>query len=341
MNFSRRRFLDFLFNLAENIGLFSFLRYLNRNKLTVLNYHRVDNPDDSGFVSFKPNVSSNPAQFSKQMDYVKRHYSVITSAQLVRWLYGQDKLPSNPLLITFDDGYLDNLTNAYPVLAERELPAVIFLATEYIGKDKPFYWDYLAYLFVHTKKTSLEMPRFGDFSLLENYEREVALQEIIDILKSIPEKEKVSYLREISEKLEVSIPSDAFSNLHLNWDQVRKMRNIIEFGSHTASHPIMTRIDYSVAQNEIRNSLHKIEQEITVAPITFAYPNGHETDYSPEIIEMLKDAGVKAAFTLLPGLNRLKDVREKPYEIHRIFLLHTDSFPRFIAKISGLDRWIN
>jgi peptidoglycan/xylan/chitin deacetylase (PgdA/CDA1 family) len=341
MNFSRRRFLDFLFNLAENIGLFSFLRYLNRNKLTVLNYHRVDNPNDPGFVTFKPNVSSTMVQFSKQMDYVKKHYSVITSAQLVRWLYGNYKLPSNPLLITFDDGYLDNLTNAYPVLAERELPAVIFLATEYMGSDKPLYWDYLSYLFIHTEKKSLEMPGFGEFSLLEYHDREIALQEIIDILKSIPETEKADYLREISEKLEVSIPFGAFSNLHLNWDQIRKMRNLIEFGSHTASHPIMTRIDHSVVQKEIHDSLRKIEQEINEAPIIFAYPNGHETDYSPEIIEMLKDAGVKAAFTLLPGLNRLKDVREKPYEIRRVFLLHTDSFPRFIAKISGLDRWIN
>jgi peptidoglycan/xylan/chitin deacetylase (PgdA/CDA1 family) len=341
MKLRRRKLLDFLLQLLHNAGFFSVMRLFNRDKLTVLNYHRVDDPARHSFEAFRPNFSATPAQFARQMDYVKRHYSAITCERLVGWLHGMTELPANPLLITFDDGYLDNLTYAYPVLKERKLPAVIFLTTDHIGKNIPFYWDYVAYVFAHTQKTSMELPLIGKSSWSTVFEREKVMGSWLEELKRISNKDRLRHLAKIAEILDVPVPPDVFSGSHLNWDHIRAMSPDIEFGAHTASHPILTRISTSEAAYEVETSLRRIEDEIGVRVSTFAYPNGHESDYSPEVIEMLKKSGVKIAFTLLPGLNRLDTIRKKPHEIHRIFLLHTDSFSRFVAKISGLDRWVN
>ena len=66
---------------------------------------------------------------------------------LAHWLEGTGTFPPRPALITFDDGYRDNAEIAWPILRERGVPAVIFLATDYIGTGRAFLWDFAAYCF--------------------------------------------------------------------------------------------------------------------------------------------------------------------------------------------------
>ena len=84
----------------------------------------------------------------------------------------------------------------------------------------------------------------------------------------------------------------------------------------------------------------RIEREIGKPVIAFAYPNGMSADFSPNVIETLRQTGIELAFTLLPGPTRFGTVKKNPLAIRRIFLICTDSFPRFTAKLLGLNRWI-
>src|SRR5512138_490244 len=78
------------------------------HRLTVLAYHRINNVNAPDFVGLKANVSASPEQFAQQMDYVARTFNVIDLAVLRDHVVDGKPLPSRPLLITFDDGYLDN-----------------------------------------------------------------------------------------------------------------------------------------------------------------------------------------------------------------------------------------
>ena len=91
--------------------LFDAVQHLFPNVLTVLNYHRIDNPFRAGFDTLKINVSATPDDFARQMDYVKGHYNVINCEHLVLYLRGEKDLPPHAAVITFDDGYYDNLFN--------------------------------------------------------------------------------------------------------------------------------------------------------------------------------------------------------------------------------------
>src|SRR5512138_2923395 len=91
-------------DLALETGLIRAGRGLWAKSLTVVNYHRIDNPQRADFDSFIPNVSATPAEFNRQMDYLAKWFNVVSLQDVVEWLDGQRELPPYAALITFDDG---------------------------------------------------------------------------------------------------------------------------------------------------------------------------------------------------------------------------------------------
>lgn len=336
----RSKLKESLFAFAFHSGLVRFGRRFNKNSLTVLNYHRIDDPDRADFDSFKPNVSARPEDFDSQMYYVARWFNVISTRQLVDWLHGGKPLPPYAALITFDDGYLDNFTNAYPILRKYNFPAIIFLTSNHIESDLPFYWDLVAYCFHHTKRNSIQFP---DGTIVEWNGRSEAEQtsgNLISNLKSLNEDEKRAWVTHLPDMLEVKIPEGFFRSLMMSWNQVREMhQNGIEFGGHTMNHPILTRVPLERAQDEISGSKARVEKELGKETLGFAYPNGLENDYNTDIQRVTKNAGICAAFTLLNGPSSLSEIQREPLAIRRIFISHKHTLPQFAALVSWVNRY--
>jgi peptidoglycan/xylan/chitin deacetylase (PgdA/CDA1 family) len=326
-------------NLLQKAGVFEIAHQLSPNFLTVLNYHRIDDPFRSGFDTFCSNVSATPADFANQMDYVANRYNVISGVELADCVKKRRKLPPHAAMITFDDGYYDNYSNAYPILKARNLPAIIFLATDYIGEQKPFYWDLIAYGFHHTKKTQADFPQLGLQSWVDDNSRNKAMQNWIAVLKRLTETEKQALVEKLPGILDVSVPADAFANLMMSWPHARELsENGIEMGGHTASHPILTRISPDDASAELVRSKQRIEEAIGKRALSFAYPNGQSEDFNADLMDRVRDVGFDIAFTLLSGPTRYSTVMKDPFAIRRIFLTYKDSFPRFVAKLTGFGR---
>ena len=86
-------------------------------------------------------LSTTPQLFAWQMRFLKEHYTVISPEQLTNVMTNGATLPCNAVLVTFDDGYGDVYENAYPILKDMGLKALIFPATDYIGTTRPFPHD--------------------------------------------------------------------------------------------------------------------------------------------------------------------------------------------------------
>jgi len=328
-----------LLQLFLKAGFFDLQRKLTPNTLTVLNYHRIDDPFRPGFNTFKPNVSATPSQFAQQMDYLSQHYNVISGRDIAEWLRGGKRLPANAAVITFDDGYRDNLEHAYPVLKSRDLPAIIFLTTSHIDSDTSFYWDIVAYCFDHTPKNNADFPLLGNRQWHSAESRKQVMDEWIAMLKTLPEVDKKKQVDQLSEILHASVPDDLSAGLTLKWSEVRHLSdNGIEMGSHTVSHPILTRVPLEEARDELVQSKSKIEAEINKQVVSFAYPNGQYSDFNQALVNCVAEAGYQVAFTLVPGPTRFKSVKKSPYTIRRIFLSYRDTFPGFVGKLMGASR---
>ncbi|WP_378951942.1 polysaccharide deacetylase family protein [Pelosinus sp. sgz500959] len=212
----------FLFMAGSKLGTSSVIASRNENNLInlkevpILNYHKVD------VLNHALSISSQ--EFEEQMEYLyKNGYTAITPDQLMSYLKYGKELPTKPILITFDDGYLDNYTNAYPIMKKYGFTATIFIVTNLVGSD----------------------PRF------------------------------------------------------MTWDQVREMQqNGIVFGSHTVNHQSLTGLSNEQIMNELTQSREEIARQLGKSPKYFAYPTG---TYNPEIEEMVRSVGYKAAFTINYG----------------------------------------
>jgi hypothetical protein len=117
-----------------------------RDSLLVLDYHRIGDPDDD---LFDPGVFSATAdQLNDQIAYLKRYVSVITLEEALAFVEGtlKDRTRRCRVLITFDDGYLDNYRIAFPVLRSHGVQGVFFLATSMVGSCHVPWWDHIAYV---------------------------------------------------------------------------------------------------------------------------------------------------------------------------------------------------
>ena len=325
--------------IMHRIGIFDFKRSISPNFLTVLNYHRIDDPSHEKFDTFLPNISATPSDFALQMDHVSQHYNVISGVDLVAFIKGKRKLPAHAAIITFDDGYRDNYTKAFPILKARNLPAIIFLTTNFIGTGKPFYWDLIAYCFHHTTLEKVELPYLGSRGWVDQATRTEVMHDWIGILKKISESEKQKIVEQLPEMMNVRVRDDTFRNIMMSWSNAREMsENGIEMAGHTVSHPILTRVSPEEASQELINCKRHIEDQVKNSVLSFAYPNGQPADFNAELISRVQKAGFEVAFTLLPGPMRNADVLKNPFSIRRVFLSYKDTFPRFVAKLAGIDR---
>lgn len=104
--------------------------------IPVLNYHQINDRDVNA-------LTLTTEEFAMEMDYLKdAGYTTITADELIDALEHGAPLPQKPVLITFDDGYIDNFQNAYPILKERNMKAMIFLITDYVGQYPNYLtWD--------------------------------------------------------------------------------------------------------------------------------------------------------------------------------------------------------
>lgn len=102
----------------------------------IMMYHNVSSSD-------QPRMNSvTPENFAKQMAYLHKHgYRVVPFSELVNSITEKKTLPKKSVVITFDDGFEDNYTNAFPVLKEYHFPAIIFVVTDIVGKSGFLTWE--------------------------------------------------------------------------------------------------------------------------------------------------------------------------------------------------------
>ncbi len=111
--------------------LFGFyLFYKSSYEVPVLMYHHV------GDASQKSSLNVSVETFERQMEFLKvHHYRVMSFEDLIGHIRLGQPVPLNTVVITFDDGYLDNFVNAFPILKKMDFPATIFMITRNIGKN--------------------------------------------------------------------------------------------------------------------------------------------------------------------------------------------------------------
>ena len=249
--------------------------------------------------------------------------------------------------ITFDDGWLDNYTNALPLLRRYRLPATIFISTDFIGSERvPWFYALLRCFPVVSDlldNHGMTVDMLRNMQLPEplirwaqnpSSERLKDIEPTMERLKHFPGEQLDAAADELAGKIQqLSTNGSCVERSMLNWSEVKEMSAAgMEIGSHGMAHWVLTRISPCQVEKEIVESKAIIEKQLGNTIDGFSYPNG---DYSESVAACLQKAGYAYACTIAPGYI---DQKSDAYSLNRL-LLHdenTHATALFACHVAGL-----
>jgi len=293
-------------------------------KLDIFIFHRVY-PRIDPLAPGEPDV----ARFERLIRFLSVAFTLLPLAEAAERL-AAGTLPAAAACITFDDGYVDNLTLAAPILARFNAPATIFIATGYLDGGRM--WNDT--VIESIRRTSVETLDLGDLGLptvplaTMDQKRE-AIGALLPLIKYRPVDERISLSDAIARRARVTPPSD----LMLTTPQLRELAAApnITIGAHTRRHPILACTAAGEAEAEIAGSRADLEGMLQKRVDLFAYPNGRpDKDYRAEHVEMVRRAGFRHAVSTAQGV---ASAPADPLQLPR-FTPWGESMPKFGLQLA-------
>jgi len=313
-----------------------------QGRAIVLAYHRV--LPSSAPTWSHPGIIVTPETFERQMRLLTRDFRPLTLAEFEGHLATRTPFESGSCLVTFDDGWIDTYTEAWPILRRLRVPAVVFLPSSFIGSSTPFWQERLGMLVAAAAARVQREPAFDE--ALREALRPSGLEPLMGWLGDA-KPVVVARIRglklnpavspwEAVERLDALLdrPSDPASvDRYITWDHVREMAGDgVAFGAHGHSHRILSTLTRDEVARELGLARSIIEREIAQPVTSMSYPNGGWNDTVADEVRM---QGFRTAFSIQAGH---ASALESPYAIRRINVHEglTDSDALFRARILGV-----
>ena len=279
-------------------------RYLPRYPVTILGYHQINTPE---FLREMMGWDMSPEIFQSQLEYIAKHFTVLSCSQFEQILVEKRTFPENALVITFDDGYRDVYDTALPLLKKLGLPATVFVTTD-SADNRCSIWTNIVYHYFHLTPRYEYQLDFPDGSSLQGQWSSVAEKRchvfrVNRKMKTISNQDRIQSMSLLATALDVDFAEDPYDLMPmLGWDMIRSLvqSDIFTLGSHTVSHPILSRCSVEEQRWEMLESRRRIEHETGISCRYFAYPNGQLEDFSETTCLLGREAGYALAFTFQP-----------------------------------------
>jgi peptidoglycan/xylan/chitin deacetylase (PgdA/CDA1 family) len=295
-------------------------------------YHRV-----ADVVTDPWNLCVSPQFFDDQMAFLQSALDPVPLSEIT----APSTTGRSRVAVTFDDGYVDNVTNALPILETRNIPATIFIISGTIDSDREFWWDELEHLMLacaplpetvrlETSKGSFEHAVGQAHSYTkadQSSDREV------DIFESRPGTRLRSYF-EIWELCCGLDPDERLQILDALWSWSGRKRitrphfrpmnrgelreaaaiKLLEFGAHTTSHPRLPTLSPVERNREIIDSADFLERETGTRPSSFSYPFGQHDSATVAIVRDSFDRAVSTRPGIIQAVTPVHELKRLAIE---------------------------
>ena len=299
--------------------------------LLILMYHRIAEDDLDPWQ-----LCVSPKNFAAQMDLLRRTRRPMRLADLTRELE-QGRCPRKAVVVTFDDGYRDNLLAALPVLEAFDMPATVFCTAGVVGGERAFWWDQLAGLLLgpellppvlaldvggHPKRVTLHAAARYDASdraadrRRQDDEAPTSARlgfyrEVWGWLRPLAEGDRMVALDQIA-RWSGAAGADVPRPLSRQQAQVLAASPLIEIGAHSVTHAALSTLTPSAQRMEIGHSKAQLEALVGRPVLSFAYPFG---DQGSDTAALVREAGFRSSCTTEAAAVR---ARTDPFQLPRI-----------------------
>lgn len=289
--------------------------------------------NDSRYFLPHLGLSVSVERFEEQMRYVRENMTPVPLEKL-NTVWSQ-KRPKKPYcLVTFDDGYLDNLELALPIVEKYQIPITVFVTSGFIDRSVTPWWIAIE-----------EVLRVSDQISLHLFDNETM------ILRT--PKEKLSAFFRFNERfrhLSVSVQREALDDfvdealrtkigeLFLTENQLRTLAShpLVTVGGHTAHHAVLSQESDEDVALEISHGLDRLEEILGIRPKTFAYPFGDRQACGVREVDICSHTGVEFAFGTRIG-NIFPQHRLYQFILPRQKIDFFDDISTFVSKLTGVD----
>lgn len=326
--------MPFLSNFYFRVGGTALSRRMMnrfRNNVQILMYHRIlpaksIEPKDTGWT-----VSQE--MFSEQMKFISENYNVIPISDLRKNATDPGK---KSVVVTFDDGYRDNLEIALPILKKYSVSATIYVTTDFVSGKADIWW-YKVFEICESEN-SLEFFWKGNkflFDLSDPDKKKKARDKLRSLILSLGKSERSEFLKIFIEKGF----HHEYSGICLDRNGLKELSRepLITIGAHTQTHCPLSKLTADEAKSEMLNS-KKILEEITGKTVDhFAYPYGTKNEAGKREYKLAEETGFKTAVTTL---NRPWKKPLNYFDLPRIGMSEADDKNRLDVKLSGWNTFL-
>lgn len=255
----------------------------------VLLYHRVADLETDPQL-----LSVSPVNFDAQLSYLREHYNVLSVDEFTRYLTSGLRFPAKSVLLTFDDGYADNVIHALPILEKHQLEALFYIATGTLGTSEEFWWDAVERIVLlsdvqpEEKEFELNSIRY-DLQQLTNTKRDKLYNDLLPALRKTASQQRDAKIKELAGLFQ----SEQARSTHraMTAEELKKMHasKSASIGAHTHLHPSLAALPYELQLEEIATSKRILEEILGGDVKHFSYPFGTVLDYNDHTLRIVKE----------------------------------------------------
>ena len=328
---------EVLARICTRSGFTRFLEALPRqNGLLILNYHRIGNPGETPYDpgTFGPTAE----EFDWQLGFLKRRLEFVGLEEALAMVSGQARLRPS-LLLTFDDGYLDNYQLAFPLLRSHGAQAVFFLPTSFIGTNRVPWWDAIAYIVKHSRRDIIRLQRPVAAELrLGGDGPEATILAILGMCLRAHTTDYTPLIEDLEIACDCQRPGDSAERCFMDWSEAREMqKGGMAFGSHTHRHEILGGLTPAEQLAELQVSRQILERELGNRVDALSYPVGLPYTFTQDTLAAMEESGYRAGFSFYGGLNKGDSCNH--FDIKRCVLPdHRDHFRMSLAARTLFNR---
>jgi peptidoglycan/xylan/chitin deacetylase (PgdA/CDA1 family) len=321
----------------------------SEKKALILCYHKIHE------LCSDPRLCVTPSHFAEHLEVLRQHARPIRLQHLSQALLNES-LPDRSVVVTFDDGYADNLYNAKPLLERYDIPATVFVITGYMGHNREFWWDELERLFLrpdalpekldlsvngstyhwqldaagnHSEEAFRRRWRPGEETSSSYHSLRKSLWKL---LRPMADEERQRALRELRGWAGVeAVVRPSHRPLSLEEVVALGEGGLVEVGAHTVTHPALRKLSPDLQRDEISGSKSRLEAILDRPVIGFSYPYGI---LSEQTVGIVQKAGFSCACSTRADAVRISSER---FQLPRVEV--QDSNGEELAR--QLSRWFS
>ncbi|HZU81496.1 MAG TPA: polysaccharide deacetylase family protein, partial [Polyangiaceae bacterium] len=284
-----------------------------------------------------------PEQLDTQLAFVTRWFRPVGLPEVLAFARGGGRLPNDPVLVTFDDGYRDNHDVARPILERHGVRATFFVATDYVDRRRLYWWDRIALVVKRSSRDALEIdyPARVRLPLDGAAARREAVRRLQRIVKDCVGLDLERFLDGLEQGAGVSLAAEEVRRLVddtiMTWEHVVALRRAgMDVQSHTQTHRVLQTLEPSELAGELRGSRDLLERVLGEPVRAISYPVGRSLKAAPVVRRAVADAGYELGFSNGTGVDRLR--RFDPFDARRVSMdaAMSDAFFRAMLAIPTL-----